>query len=109
MAHSTRLPGHYFCCGDHPAEGKKKTSRDLRRKARRLVLSLSRTLEEDPVDYLDHPQDKIRGNKGSRADDWGWNYFGDGYRVYWYMPRKRKYDELEPEDPNSWYNKMKRK
>lgn len=67
-----KVSAWYMCSGAKPATGKKVTSRKLRRKVNLL-------LNKDGEDFdFAHPQDKIRGAAGSREDDYGWTWFGDG-------------------------------
>jgi hypothetical protein len=68
-------PGHYIARGACPGQGKKLTSRKLRRKVRQTIA------KNNTAEFVDI-QDKNRGNKGSRSKDYGWTFFGDGYVVY---------------------------
>ena len=77
----------YTAYGARPKKGKVETSRRLRRIVRQKLFY---KIEE--FDFA-HPQDKIRGSKGSRSDDFGWDFFGDGFYVYfpgtfWYNEHK---------------------
>lgn len=81
MSRSRRFPTYYVCMGANPEAGKRSTSRLLRRKVRHICHDSCRTTDFVETDvYLDHPQDKIRGSAGSRSEDQGWHYFGDGRR-----------------------------
>lgn len=108
MARSRRKPFWYLhCIGDSmPGQAKKRSSRYLRRRARQLLSSHS--FDAFLNGALDDPTDRIRGRAGSRSDDWGWIYFGDGrVGVPDCLPRfLRKWGFLYDRD---WVEKQKRK
>lgn len=102
MSRSTKkVPCHYFLHGARPSQGKKYTSRKLRRKVR-----VALNIEGLDFDFC-HVQDRNRGNKGTRSLDYGWRYFGDGVRVYFkgFVPKGSRYFS----DDHDWIMKQKRK
>jgi len=72
MARSKRFPAYFRCSGAHPAFAKANASRRIRHAVRQHLHVM-----QDEFDYVD-PQDKIRGNAGSRSGDWGGYLYGDG-------------------------------
>lgn len=89
--------GHYFLCSVHSALGKRRTSRSIRRRARRLL----RKMGED-FDYADI-LDRNRGSKGSKDADWGWGFFGDGYYHIWIAE-----DILAPEEEEFYWRLVRK-
>jgi hypothetical protein len=67
----------------NPCEGKKKTSRAIRRRVHDALRKDAETF--DFVNALD----RTRGKAGSRDADYGWKYFGDGREVI-HEDRERK-------------------
>jgi len=72
MSRSLRLPMSYVCYGANPREGKRLTSRMLRRKVHQQLCHKGKDFD------FCHIQDKNRGKYGSRDPNWGWDFFGDG-------------------------------
>lgn len=99
MSRSKRKPSYYVCCGANPRKGKQLASRSIRSIVRQKLHT-----EEEDFDFA-HPQDKIRGDAGSRSEDYGWTYFGDG-KV---NPYKVAGWARDDEDSIEWINKLKRK
>ena len=83
MSRSYRKPYDNNTDGADTKNGKRVTSRDIRRKAKRVANSgLSVLLDPEDLEsfdaFIDDPKDKNRGRAGSRSADYGWMYFGDG-------------------------------
>jgi len=72
MSRSKRKPAFFICNGADPKKGKQTTSREIRRTVRQKLHT-----EEEDFDFV-HPLDNTRGHGGSRDEDYGWDYFGDG-------------------------------
>jgi hypothetical protein len=108
MSRSRRKPYGYQTTSACPNYGKKRTSRDLRRKAKqacyKALNQYGHSVDSYDLDvYVDHPQDRIRGRAGSRAPDWGWDYFGDG-RKYFGPPRITPRSHLDSVDQkDNWW------
>ena len=95
-----RVACHANCSGAHPDEGKRFTSRCLRRKAKAALL------DADDPGHVDDPRDRNRGKVGSRDRDWGLRYFGDGTAHYWRLP---KLTNRTDEDYAAFVARMRRK
>jgi len=99
MSRSYRKPFTFVCTGADPKNGKRKTSRYIRRSVKCALHMV--VCHDEEYDFYHH-QDKFRGIKGGREDDWGWDYWGDGhYNVYGWNKR----DEWDRE----WVAKLSRK
>ena len=111
MSRSNRKPGYYTCKGAHPDDGKRDANRTLRAQVRALTHRLLVDPEADS--FVDDPRDKIRGSKGSRDSDWGWGYFGDGFRILWESPRRPHHNGAPShwsyEEQVTWHTKISRK
>jgi len=90
--------GHYIAYGARPSQGKKYTSRVLRRTSKESLIN-----EQLCFDFC-HIQDISRGNKGSKSKDFGWNYFGDGFNVYF-----KGTEEYNKYCQERWFVRAKRK
>ena len=90
--------GHYYLCNVHSRIGKMTTSRRIRHAVKNLLKT------HDPEKYFDFAdiQDSTRGNKGSRCPDYGWDFFGDGYNIF-YSPDRFNYVD---EEDRWWYYKL---
>jgi len=84
MSRSHRKPYTEYCYGARPKQGKAKTSRHLRRLVKQKLSE-----EEKEFDFH-HIQDKARGKSGSKAEDYGSMYFGDGRHYFPKEETKRK-------------------
>jgi hypothetical protein len=91
---------HYIAHGSCPKQGKTITSRKIRRAVRKELFC-----EQDGFDFV-HFQDKNRGSKGSRSDDYGWHFFGDGFVLY--FEGTSSYNK-HMEEGADWFKRSKRK
>lgn len=77
MGKSYRHDSYYRASGAKPSEGKRYTSRELRRMAKDNERKAAELLLDHDF-YVDDPRDSSRGDAGSKDADYGWKYFGDG-------------------------------
>jgi len=95
-----RVAVHANATGAHPDDGKRVTSRQLRRKAHEALLDAT-----DPG-HVDDPRDKVRGKAGSKDRDMGWRYFGDGTAHYW---RRSNLSNRSDDDYAAFVSRLRRK
>ena len=95
-----RVAVHANATGAHPDDGKRVTSRQLRRKAHVALLDST-----DPG-HVDDPRDKVRGKAGSRSRDWGALYFGGGLAHYW---TRHRLSNRSDEDYAAFVARLRRK
>ncbi|MCR4286173.1 MAG: hypothetical protein NUW00_04735 [Candidatus Kaiserbacteria bacterium] len=82
MSRSFRLPASYITTGADPAAGKARTSRILRSMIRAQLNAIKGDVDTEELDdldpFVDDPRDVTRGHAGTRDEDYGYKYFGDG-------------------------------
>lgn len=100
MARSFKLPGHPFCKGYRPDDGKKFVSRQMRALAQVVVIRLLKDPELE-IDWVDHHQDKNRGHKGSATPNYGWDFWGDGWYSYWRIVGYAKRNPQRYQEPDT--------
>ena len=98
MSRSYRKPAHYTSSSANPKRGKLLTNRALRRTVRQVL-----HIDKEDFDFV-HPQDKNRGNAGSRSVNYGWDNFGDGRQNPYCVEHT-----VEDDEDRAWFESLKRK